>query len=543
MQQLQELSLVENGRIGDVAVTRRGALGVGFLVGVGGTLLAACGGNEPTPGPSTGVSSPEKPTVASSPEVDKAPDLFAQAAETLLAMGEEVDGGLRFQSQLQAPDFNTDRDVGAASVGMGFLVMAERYPDDPKWVQAAEKTATWLTAVAQHDKHGTYWPDYANDGGDMADTQYTSFDDGAIGIGDFMWRLYEKTGKDEYKKTALAAVQWTLAHAEKTSNGGYRWRYDLNNPDEGYKMGMGEGLVGIVHGLTTFYERTKESDPALAQQYRKYIAGALRELDVVRAELGRNDGDRRAVPETGVIGQDGDTAMNSGYLSGAAGGAFMYLKLYEAFGDRNYLQKADEIFGWLDDSTNGPKVDMGDGSATWKLMLDPQGGDDESLATGFEEGAAGIGWTYLQAYRVTGNNKYLKPAKQAAQWLTNVAEKDDATGAYSWYEDQDDPSSPVHPNLNNGAAGIGTFFYDLYLVTKDPEHLRVAQGALKHIETTAVRDGDKVYWNDQEKDGGSFSADPSWHWGSAGIIAFAARAHGTSIDIPGEESALRSSRG
>jgi hypothetical protein len=44
-------------------------------------------------------------------------------------------------------------------------------------------------------------------------------------------------------------------------------------------------------------------------------------------------------------------------------------------------------------------------------MLDPGGGDNNKYATGFEEGAAGIGWVHLQANILTGDNKYLEPVQ------------------------------------------------------------------------------------------------------------------------------------
>ena len=476
---------------------------------------------------------------------------LVQAGNSLIALHQTSQGGWEFQSQIQAPHYQTDRDVGAASVGMGFLVLANRYPHDQQWLTAAEQTATWLMAVSTKGSNGAIsWSDYVDGGDDSSNSVYTSFDDGALGIGDFFWRLYQETGNPQYKSTALGTVNWTLAQAENvgsTTEPAYRWPWDTSTRNNAlssdnppiYYMGMGEGSAGIINTLTTYYQRTETSDPVFAAQCKQYIDGGLRYLQQTQAVLGQNGGDNRAVPETGVIGQDGDTAMNAGYLSGAAGAAYMYLNLYNTFDDQSYLAQANKLFSWLQDTNNGPMVEFNNGTVAWRIAIDPDDSNDPTnaaYATGFEEGSAGIGWTYLQAYELTHDQQYLAMAKRAAGWLLSVAVKDNHNG-YSWHEDENPASPYVRPNLDNGAAGIGMFFYDLYLVTKDQSYLTAAQGARQSIVNTAVHSGNNVYWQDDD-DGSQYSNDPSWHWGDAGIIDFMARLSGGTMDIPGEQDGL-----
>jgi len=485
----------------------------------------------------------------------QAESFIATTAASMLALGEQSNGGLRFQSQIQSPNYQTDRDVGAASVGMGFLAMAKQYPNDARWTDAAKKTATWLMSVSSPKADGTgprFWLDDVTKDGGISEDAYTSFDDGTIGIGDFFWQLYDQTHDATYKQVALQTLDWTFSQAENV--GGttpmYRWKWDVNG-DATYYMGMGEGASGIINTLTSYYSRLKTSDPAQAAKCKQYAVGALNYLKQNRNDLGKTLGDSRysrAVSEIDVhSNQDGNTNMNSGYLSGAAGTAYMYLNAYQVFGDATYLNEANSLYSWLGDSTVGPYVNFGDGSAAWKLAIDPQGDNTNLYATGFEEGNAGIGWSYLQAYNVTKQKAYLQKAEEAANWLLKVG-KSDGHGGLSWHEDENPANPLVHANLNNGAAGIGAFFQDLYVASGESKYRTGAVSALSWLTSSAKHKGSSIYWND---DGGyidgnsgpsdAYSNDPSWHWGDAGILAAALRINGSNFDIPGEQPGLTAS--
>jgi len=316
-------------------------------------------------------------------------------------------------------------------------------------------------------------------------------------------------------------------------------------------MGMGEGVSGIINTLTSYYERLKTSDPVVAARCKQYAVGALNYLAQNRNDLAKKLGDNRysrAVSEIDVhSNQDGTTNMNSGYLSGAAGTAYMYLNAYQVFGDASYLTAANSLFSWLSDDSVGPYVKFGDDTAAWKLAIDPEGDDTSSYATGFEEGNAGIGWAYLQGYTVTKQKTYLQRAEEAANWLLKVG-KSDGHGGLSWHEDENPANPLVHANLNNGAAGIGVFLQDLYLATGQSKYHTGALGAIDWLMSSAKHKGSSVYWNDNGGyvDGNSGSSDaygndPSWHWGDAGILAAMLRINGASFDMPGEQPGLVSS--
>jgi hypothetical protein len=484
------------------------------------------------------------PTPAASETGSPAERQFVQqAGASLLALHNDSHGGWRFRSGIQGPNYQTDRDVGAAGVGVAFLALAQLYPQDGRWLEGAKKTASWLMAVVVPDNAGGLsWPDYANDG-DVAREHYTSFDDGALGVGDFFWRLYEQTHDEQYKKVAMQSVEWTLRQAENIGTAdqpAYRWPYDASDRSSERYMGMGQGLVGTIDTLTLYYDRTKNTDPTFAALCRRYAEGGLRALAKARAALGANDGDSRALPETGIIGQDGDTAENSGYLSGAAGAAFMYLHAWRVFGNGAYRTEAERLLAWLNDTTHGPKIISG-GGATWQVALDPRdkrNPENKHYATGVEEGNAGIGWEFLQAFRDTGNTTYLATAQQAADWLLRIAVP--AKGGLSWREYMNPPSSEIHANMNNGAAGIAVFLYDLGQVLRvrgDPDaakYLAAAQAARQWLTASVAPRGNVIYWPGTD-DGEPYkeAVDPSVHWGIGGVVLSLGRISGGKLDTAG----------
>lgn len=530
-------------------MTRRDFLRLAGVV-AGGAALAGCttGSGEIAPTPSAHTTAAIRV-----PERQPADEFLAQVGDSLIALGEELiyrDGGkgLRFRSQIEDGRPHTDRDIGAAGVIMGFLALATKYPQDTHWLEAAKKASNWLRAVSVEDPEsgGRYWPDYADDG-DVSSDVYTSFDDGAAGIADAFWELYAVTHDERDKQTALDGLRWLLAQAQVTGKNhkGDRWAWNATDDGSAYYEGIGMGTAGEIYTLAKFYNRLKDSESQLAGQCMARLEGALNYLDSTRVALAREvadstDAHAQAIPETDTAeGQEGNTAMNSGYLSGQAGVAFMYVALADAniFPKRKqeFLYKADSLYGWLDSVA---LVTVGNNAVAWRLSIDPKSGNDDHYATGVEEGNAGIGWSYLQAYGKTGDKRYLQRAEQAANWLIKVALRD-KYGGFSWREDENPPSQLVHTNLNNGAAGNLVFFRDLYRATGIPAYKDAAQRALSWLQRTAQHDGQHIYWNDFGKGDNNakpYSRDPSWHWGSAGILA----AMAYSLDIPGEQRALRS---
>ena len=155
------------------------------------------------------------------------------------------------------------------------------------------------------------------------------------------------------------------------------------------------------------------------------------------------------------------------------------------------------------------------------------------MPAGFELGAAGIAWVNLRAYDATGDREYRDVARRAAVWLRSVA-----IAGSAWAELPGDPTVPVHVGLDSGAAGIGWVLEDLARAGLDPAANRAAaRSALAGLRAAAARDRKGAFWYANRA--GSrprLRAEPSWHWGSAGIAGFAARLAGWSGSGPGGQS-------
>ncbi|MGE3662921.1 MAG: lanthionine synthetase LanC family protein [Pseudonocardia sp.] len=445
------------------------------------------------------------------------PDLTSPGAALVSAAVPVPSGGSAWRSAIQAPHFQTDRDVGAAGIANGLLALADVTGDQRErdtYVTAARDAADFLVG-SQVGPPGR-WPDY-RDPGDTAPMAYTSFDDGAAGIADLLWTMWERTGDERYRTASLAGIDWVVDQAEGVDDVDCpqmcRWAWS-DHATPSYRNGMGEGQAGIVYALSVFAERTGDA------RYARYARGGAAYLE----SLLDDDG---GLPES-----DTEDQRNTGYLSGAAGAAYVFLHLYTSTGDPHWLDVARRPLAFLD-ATATP---AGEG-LSWPIMVDDEGWDETNphRATGMEEGAAGIGWVYLQAHAVTGDPHYLDQARAAGQWLVDVALPEHGGCAWAEYEGSD----RVHSGLNSGVAGTGWFLHDLGVATGGAEFGTAAQQARQWLVATAVESQAGSSWyGTRVGTEWTLGGEPSWHWGGAGILAFLARMQGWPVDSPGMQPAL-----
>jgi hypothetical protein len=436
--------------------------------------------------------------------------LVRTAADSLVARRRVMPrGGWAWRSAIQAPHFHTDRDVGAASVGEGLLA-AYAVTRDRRYRRAAVAAGDFLLGVAEPVDGGLRWPDWADPDGRRSATHYTSFDDGAAGISDFLWRLGNLTGLRRFRTAAVAGMRWVVAEARGPSCPetacSWRWTDDPGSDVAYHGVGMGE--AGIVLALDAFADRT--GDP----EFRLYArAGAAR---------------LRALTADGTVplprGSESGT-HETGFLSGSAGAAYVLLHRYVRDRDPADLAAARRLLDWV----NGRAIAVPAGGLRW-----PVTDDDPSSVSGFELGAAGIAWVNLEAARITGDPGYRGVARSAGVWLRRVQlEKG------GWRELPGDASSAAYVGLDGGTAGVGWVLEDLARAGLDAAaNRKAARAALAGLRARAAADRLGAYWYGNHVAGrGLLRAEPSWHWGSAGIAAFGARLAGWTGRGPGGQLA------
>jgi uncharacterized protein YyaL (SSP411 family) len=446
--------------------------------------------------------------------------LLAGAGRSLLERKVTVPGaGWAWRSTIQAPHLQTDRDVGAASVIVGLLGLHET-TGERSYLAAARHAGDWLLAVAQSRRGGLTWPDHVDRLGHPSADHYTSFDDGTPGIADALWRLWAATGDRRYRAAAIAGMRWEQHVAESPIGASCprsycRWRYETAGGDDTIRTGIGEGNAGIVYAFDVFAQRTGD------RTFARYAAAGASYLQSLIS------------PQGAMPWGPGRAHFFNGFLSGSAGDAFMFMRLYEDTHDPTWLATAQRLLTYV----RGQGRPQAQGE-NWPLYHDPGSPSDPAgdlRATGIEEGAAGIGWVELQAYHVTNDQHDLQTAIAAGDWLLSVAAN--SGGGDSWPEDQS--VALTHTSLDNGAPGIAWFLHDLALETGQPHYEQAAESVVSWLSAVQKHDRLGTYWAENvDRHGWHLPADPSWHWGTAGIAGFLARIAGWSTDIPGEEPAL-----
>ena len=200
----------------------------------------------------------------------------------------------------------------------------------------------------------------------------------------------------------------------------------------------------------------------------------------------------------------------------------MFLERYRRDRDPVDLATARRLLAWVDDQA----VEDSAGAVSWPFA----GHAGAWTASGFELGVAGIAWVNLQASRTTGDAAYRARARRAGSWLRHVAVRGGAGKSCPAI-----PTLRSHVGLDSGAAGIGWVLEDLARAGIDPTANRAAaRSALAGLRAEARRDRLGAFWYESRTGTGRrLRAEPSWHWGAAGIAAFAARLAGWSGPTPG----------
>jgi hypothetical protein len=467
------------------------------------------------------------------PVASGANSLVNDAAHSLIARGEPVtwiDGhtGSAWKSTVGTPAYRTGRGTGAAGIGMALLAAYDT-TGNAGYLKVAGAAGDFLLA-AQVPADSGRWPASYNPEGPSGEA-FTSLEDGAPGIADFLWHLYERTGNGRYASTALAAMDWEISKAVAPKGQSCPpvcvWPAQ-DPPANGVQNGIAHGVAGIAWAFNAFAERRAGVDPVRSARYAAYAGAAAAWLDgqMVPAKLANGQTVAR------IPVQAGKDVFAPGFATGSAGDAFMFYQLYLTTGRAQYRRDGDLLMAAL-------RADaMTDGSCAGISWAVDNGNNKAVRATGVERGNAGIGWVALQAYRLLIARqpalaiKDLELARAAGDWLLSPCATQGRNSQSNWVVDS--RGHQISTTLANGAAGIGTFLYDLFSATGSPSYREGATEARKWIESAALRNHDDVYWCETLRGGAWQSCgEPSRDRGEAGILDMAARLEGWAVDAPG----------
>lgn len=428
--------------------------------------------------------------------------LVNEAAHSLIARAEPVtwiDGhrtGSAWRSPGNDPAYRTGRSGGAAGVGMALLAAYDT-TGNAGYLNTAAAAGDFLVA-AQVPADSGRWPAEYNPSGPTRNA-LTSFEDGAPGIADFLWQLYQHTGNARYASAALAGMDWEIAQAEppkaQTCPPACIWPQQDFWADK-IETGMSRGIAGIAWGFNAFAVQRAGVDPLRSARYALYAraAAAALERQMTRTKLPGGEIVAR-IPET-----FGAHDFSPGFAAGSAGDAFLFYQLYLTTGRPQYRRDGDLLLAGVraDAATDGICAGV-----SWPI----DNGKGKSVrASGVERGNAGIGWVALEAYRLLISRepalaiKDLELARAAGDWLLSPC-----------------GGRHVSTTLANGSAGIGIFLYDLFEATGSPSYREGALEARKWVASATQRKRD----------------DMTWSRGEAGILDMAARLDGWSVDAPG----------
>ena len=380
-----------------------------------------------------------------------------------------------------------------------------------RYRRAAVAAGDYLLGVAEPAAGGLRWPDWADPDGERSTTHFTSFDDGAAGISDYLWKLYRVTRARRFRAGALAGMRWVVSRAEGadcpetacawTWTDDPEWRVAYN--------GVGMGQAGIVLALDAFADRT--GDPTF-RAYARAGAARLRELTA---------NGTRPLPR----GSE-DPTLETGFLSGSAGAAYMFLDRWAHDRDPADLATARGLLRWVNDQA------IADASRglSWPISRGQRRRAGRLRARG---GGHRVG----QPAGLPRHRRSRVPRRGAPGGHLAAVGRDRGLGLGRA------PRRPDGARSTSGSTAArpgsaGCWRTSRARASSRPPTGAAARAALDGLRADAGRDRLGAFWYENRTDGRRrLRAEPSWHWGSAGIAAFAARLAGWSGRGPGGQAA------
>jgi lantibiotic modifying enzyme len=264
----------------------------------------------------------------------------------------------------------TDIISGGAGTGL-FLIYAFHETKDTSWLDLAARAGNRLVQLGRSENGGLKW---AMDPG--FPRLMPNFSHGTAGIAYFLAALFKETQERGFLDAALAGAKYLLSIARTEGDGCLVFHDEPDNEDL-YYLGWCHGPVGTARLFYVLSEAT--GDDSWLDWVRRAANSLL----------------QSGIPEKETPG----FWNNAGICCGLAGVGEFFLDLYQALGDKAYLDFSKRISVRL-----LAKATVEDGKMSW-LQAEHRTRPDYLFAqTGFMQGAAGIG-TFLLNLDALGRPK------------------------------------------------------------------------------------------------------------------------------------------
>lgn len=353
------------------------------------------------------------------------------------------------------------------------------------YVSFAEETASWIKTSRQTKKYGASWiqsPDSKEDFSDYPMLTEKSLYGGSAGVGLFYLRLYQATKKAEYLKEAEEAARNIIetdegaAFYERTLNakasGASKLVHVKNMP--GWAAGYYNGPTGGGYFVIKLYELTQNDE------YKKY---AVKVADDLLAAAKKSDAGLYWSEQNDLCGDAGFVT----YLS----------SIYELTKDEKYRDAAKSFGDFL--LSKGKAAPRG--GTYWNVVdLTIIDFPKDVFWVNNAHGTSGVGWIFTILYKLTGEEKFLEAAKEAAKYIEGIAVGDENAVLVPYLDSLERGPSTEFYYLStcHGPAGTALLFHALYKITSEKEYLdwvlRLSRGIIKAGAPEIFSRG---YWQSQ----------------------------------------------
>ena len=321
---------------------------------------------------------------------------------------------------LASLDRQADAGLYTGLAGVGFVLSeVGRHTATAKYRDGARRVVALLQQRAVERGAGIQWNDT------------TDIISGSAGIGLFL--LYAAEALDSPEARTLAArAGRRLLERGRDESGGRKWPMDGTSAQ--LLPNFSHGTAGVAYFLATLYQATKD---------RAFLDGALAGAAYLKA-IANTDGDVCLIyhhePD-----EAGRRLYYFGWCHGPAGTARLWYRLWQATGDRAWLE-------WASKSARGI---VGSGVP-------------DRPAPGFWNnvgpccGSAGVAEFFLAHHRATGDAASLAFARRVSAQILGAAVRDASGIHWPHAEHRTRPAEIVaQTGWMQGAAGIGAWFLHL----------------------------------------------------------------------------------